>query len=142
MVKKIKVAFQGEMGAYSHIASLEIFPDSEVKSCSNFEETFQLAQEDSEIKIVIPIENSLAGRVADIHNLIPKYKLQIHAEHFQEVSHNLLGVKGSKLKDIKTVRTHSQAIGQCQKIISMIRVPEDMCTSGYLCMHFIFNPFV
>jgi len=118
VVKKIKVAFQGEMGAYSHIASLEIFPDSEVKSCSNFEETFQLAQEDSEIKIVIPIENSLAGRVADIHYLIPKYKLQIHAEHFQEVSHNLLGVKGSKLKDIKTVRTHSQAIGQCQKIIS------------------------
>ena len=68
-------------------------------------------------KIIIPIENSLAGRVADIHYLIPKYKLQIHAEHFQKVTHNLLGIKGSKIKDIKTVRSHSQAIGQCQKII-------------------------
>ena len=118
MSKKIKIAFQGELGAYSHLASLEIFPDSEVKSCSTFEETFKLAQEDTEYKIVIPIENSLAGRVADIHYLIPKYNLQIHAEHFQKVSHNLLGIKGSKLQDIKTIRTHSQAIGQCQKIIS------------------------
>ena len=118
MSKKIKVAFQGEKGAYSHLASLEIFPDAEIKICSTFEEAFQLAKQNSEFKIVIPIENSLAGRVADIHYLIPKYKLQIHSEHFQEVSHNLLGIKGSKLKDIKVVRTHSQAIGQCQKIIT------------------------
>ena len=118
MVKKIKVAFQGEKGAYSHLATLEIFPNAEAKPCSTFEETFQLAKENSEYRIVIPIENSLAGRVADIHYLIPKYKLQIHAEHFQKVSHNLLGIKGSKMKDIKTVRSHSQAIGQCQKIIS------------------------
>jgi len=60
----------------------------------------------------------LAGRVADIHYLIPKYKLQIHAEHFQKVTHNLLGIKGSKIKDIKTVRSHSQAIGQCSNMIS------------------------
>ena len=60
----------------------------------------------------------MAGRVADIHYLIPKYKLQIHSEHFQKVSHNLLGVKGAKIKDIKTVRSHSQAIDQCRKIIS------------------------
>ena len=66
---------------------------------------------------MIPIENSLAGRVADIHYLIPKYKLQIHAEHFQKVNHNLLGIKGSKMEDIKTVRSHAQAIGQCSKII-------------------------
>ena len=118
MSEKIKVAFQGEKGAYSHLATLEIFPNAEAKPCSTFEETFQLAKENSEYRIVIPIENSLAGRVADIHYLIPKYKLQIHAEHFQKVSHNLLGIKGSKMKDIKTVRSHSQAIGQCQKIIS------------------------
>ena len=115
---KFKVAFQGEKGAYSHLACLEIFPNANVIACSTFEEAFQLAKDNSEYKIVIPIENSLAGRVADIHYLIPKYKLQIHAEHFQKVTHNLLGIKGSKLKDIKTVRSHSQAIGQCSKMIS------------------------
>ena len=116
-MEKIKIGFQGEKGAYSHIAALEIFPNAEVKACPTFEEAFRLANENSEYKIVIPIENSLAGRVADIHYLIQKYKLQIHKEHFLEVSHNLLGIKGSKIKDIKTVRSHSQAIGQCQKII-------------------------
>ena len=117
MNNKLKVAFQGEKGAYSHLACLEVFPKAEVVACSTFEEAFQLAKDNSEYKILIPIENSLAGRVADIHYLIPKYKLQIHAEHFQKVSHNLLGVKGSKMKDIKTVRSHSQAIGQCSKMI-------------------------
>lgn len=117
MKEKIKVAFQGEKGAYSHLACQEIFPNVEAVACSTFEEAFQLAKDNSEYKIVIPIENSLAGRVADIHYLIPKYKLQIHAEHFQRVTHNLLGIKGSKIKDIKTVRSHSQAIGQCSKII-------------------------
>ena len=118
MKKKTKVAFQGEKGAYSHLACLEIFPDIEAVPCSTFEEAFQLVKDNSEYKIVIPIENTLAGRVADIHYLIPKYKLQIHAEHFQKVTHNLLGIKGSNIKDIKTVRSHSQAIGQCSKIIS------------------------
>ena len=117
MKEKIKVAFQGEKGAYSHLACLEVFPKVDAVACSTFEEAFQLAKDDSEYKIVIPIENSLAGRVADIHYLIPKYMLKIHAEHFQKVTHNLLGIKGSKIKDIKTVRSHSQAIGQCSKII-------------------------
>ena len=117
MKEKIKVAFQGEKGAYSHLACQEIFPNVDAAACSTFEEAFQLAKDNSEYKIVIPIENSLAGRVADIHYLIPKYKLQIHAEHFQRVTHYLLGIKGSKMKDIKTVRSHSQAIGQCRKII-------------------------
>jgi len=113
-----RIALQGEQGCFSHLASLEIFPNAEIKFCSTFEETFQLAKENPKYKIVIPIENSLAGRVADIHYLIPKYKLQVHAEHFHKVNHNLLGIKGSKIKDIETVRSHSQAIGQCQKIIS------------------------
>jgi len=117
VTEKIKVAFQGEMGAYSHLACLEVFPDIEAVGCSTFEEVFELAENDPKYKIVIPIENSLAGRVADIHYLIPRYKLQIHSEHFQKVNHNLLGVKDSKINDIKTVRSHSQAIGQCRKII-------------------------
>ena len=113
-----RIALQGEQGCFSHLASLEIFPNMEIKFCSTFEETFRLAKKNPKYKIVIPIENSLAGRVADIHYLIPKYKLQVHAEHFHKINHNLLGIKGSKIKDIETVRSHSQAIGQCQKIIS------------------------
>ena len=117
MQEKIKLAFQGEKGAYSHLACLEVFPNTEAKACSTFEEAFILARDNPNYKIIIPIENSLAGRVADIHYLIPKYKLQIHAEHFQKVSHNLLGIMDSKIDDIKTVRSHSQAIGQCNKMI-------------------------
>tara|TARA_B100000575_G_C23006076_1_gene579649 strand:- start:80 stop:922 length:843 start_codon:yes stop_codon:yes gene_type:complete len=116
-MKKNKIAFQGELGAYSHIAINELFQNTEIKTCTTFEETFKVAFENEDYKIVIPLENSLAGRVADIHYLLPKYKLQIHAEHFQRVEHNLLAKQNSELKDIKYVRSHAQAIGQCQKII-------------------------
>ena len=113
----MKLSFQGELGAFSHLAALELFPKSEIRTCQTFEECFKLAIDNSEYNIIIPIENSLAGRVADIHYLILKYKLQIYAEYFHRVKHNLLGLKNAKLKDIKTVRSHSQAIGQCQNII-------------------------
>ena len=117
-MKKIKIAIQGELGAYSHIAANNLFKDSEIKTCATFEETFKKAYEDESYKIIIPIENSLAGRVADIHYLLTKYKLQIYSEHFQNVEHNLLVKEGTELKDIKYVRSHVQAIDQCQKIIS------------------------
>ena len=116
-MKKTKIAFQGELGAYSHIAVQEVFKDCEIKTWATFEETFKVAHDHEDYKIIIPLENSLAGRVADIHYLLPKYKLQIHAEHFQKVEHNLLAKENAKLEDIKYVRSHSQAIGQCQKII-------------------------
>ena len=122
-MNKIKIAIQGELGAYSHIAANSLFKDAEIKTCASFEETFKQAYEDDNFKIIIPIENSLAGRVADIHYLLPKYKLQIHSEHFQKVSHNLLSIKGAKIEDIKTVRSHSQAIDQCKKIISKMPFP-------------------
>ena len=112
-----KIAFQGELGAYSHIACEKLFPGSKIQTCSTFEETFKTAYEDESVKIIIPIENSLAGRVADIHYLLPKYKLQIYAEHFQPVEHNLLIKDNAQLKDIKYIRSHGQAIDQCQKII-------------------------
>jgi len=118
MTSKKKVAFQGEKGAYSHLACLKIFPDADVKACSTFEEVFKLGKEDPNYNIVIPITNSSTGSVADMHYLIPKYKLQIHAEHFEKVSHNLLGIKGSKIEDIKIVRSHTQALSQCSKIIN------------------------
>ena len=114
---KIKLAFQGEKGAYSHIACEEIFKGAEVKNCRTFEETFKKAFDDESYKAIIPIENSLAGRVADIHYLLLKYKLQIYAEHYQKVEHCLLGKNEAEIKDIKYVRSHAQAIGQCQEII-------------------------
>ena len=115
---KIKLAFQGEKGAYSHIACEEIFNGAEVKNCKTFEETFKTVFDDENYKAIIPIENSLAGRVADIHYLLPKYKLQIYAEHYQKVEHCLLCKDEAELKDIKYVRSHAQAIGQCQEIIN------------------------
>ena len=118
-MSKVKIAIQGELGAYSHIACNELFQNAELKTCLTFEETFKTAFEDSSYKIIIPIENSLAGRVADIHYLLPKYKLQIHAEHFQKVEHNLICKKDAELKDIKFIRSHAQAIGQCQNIINI-----------------------
>ena len=113
-MKKEIIAFQGEKGAYSHLACEEIFPGAKIKTCSTFEETFKTAFEDENSKIIVPIENSLAGRVADIHYLLTKYKLQIYSEHFQKVEHNLLVKEGIELKDIKYVRSHAQAIDQCQ----------------------------
>ena len=116
-MNKIKAAIQGELGAYSHIAVEKLYKDAEIKTCSTFEETFKQAYNDSSYKIVIPIENSLAGRVADIHYLLPKYKLQIHGEYFLPVEHFLLGKPDAKIEDIKYVRSHAQAISQCQNII-------------------------
>ena len=116
-MSKIKIAIQGELGAYSHIATENLFKEAEIKTCTTFEETFKQAYKDQNYKIVIPIENSLAGRVADIHYLLPKYKLQIHGEHFQAVEHNLLCRQEANINDIKFVRSHAQAIGQCQNLI-------------------------
>jgi len=115
---KIKIGIQGELGAYSHIAAKNYKKEAEIKTCATFEETFKLAHGNSEYKIIIPIENSLAGRVADIHYLLPKYKLQIHGEYFLKVEHNLLCKQEASLKDIKFVRSHAQALGQCQNIIN------------------------
>ena len=117
-MKKIKIAFQGEKGAYSHIACEKNFKNAEIKTCKTFEETFKTAFEDESYNIIIPIENSLAGRVADIHYLLPKYKLQIYSEYFQQVEHCLISKKNVNLSDIKYVRSHAQAIGQCQEIIN------------------------
>ena len=115
---KVKIAIQGELGAYSHIAVENLFKDFEIKTCTTFEETFKQAYNDPSCKIVIPIENSLAGRVADIHYLLPKYKLQIHGEYFLNVEHNLLCKPEATLQDIKSVRSHAQAISQCQNMIN------------------------
>jgi prephenate dehydratase len=113
----MKIGIQGELGAYSHIAANNLYNNSEIKTCTTFEETFKEAHKDENCKIIIPIENSLAGRVADIHYLLPKYKLQIHGEYFLNVEHNLLCKPEANINDIRYVRSHAQALGQCQNII-------------------------
>ena len=114
----MKILYQGNEGAYSQLAALEIFPKSDTISCKTFEDCFKRCDEDNSLKSIIPIENSIAGRVADIQYLMNKYKLQIYAEHFHKVSHNLLVKPGTQMKNLKYVRSHSQAISQCQKIIN------------------------
>ena len=114
----MKILYQGNKGAYSQLAALEMFPESDTIPCKTFEDCFKKCDEDESLKSIIPIENSIAGRVADIQYLMNKYKLQIYAEHFHKVSHNLLVKPGTQMKNLKYVRSHSQAISQCQKIIN------------------------
>ena len=114
----MKIGIQGELGAYSHIAANNLYKNAEIKTCATFEETFKQAYKDENCKIIIPIENSLAGRVSDIHYLLTKYKLQIHGEYFLNVEHNLLCKPEATINDIKYVRSHAQAIGQCQNTIN------------------------
>ena len=114
----MKIVYQGSPGAYSHLAAKKIYPEYEFIPYNTFEDCFKHCNENEEHKTIIPVENSIAGRVADIQYLINKYKLQIYAEHFQEIKHNLMILKGNELKNVKSVRSHSQAISQCQKLIN------------------------
>jgi len=115
----MKIVYQGSPGAYSHLAAERIYPKSEFIPCNTFEDCFKKCFENEEYKTIIPVENSIAGRVADIQYLINKYKLQIYAEHFQEIKHNLMILNDNEMKNVKSVRSHSQAISQCQKLINL-----------------------
>ena len=111
------IAFQGEAGANSHIACREAFPDMVGLPCDTFEDVFAAVQEGRARLAMIAIENSLAGRVADVHHLIPGTGLYIVGEHFLPVRHQLLGLKGAKIEDVKSVHSHVHALGQCRRAI-------------------------
>ena len=111
------IAFQGDLGAYSHLACLQAMPDFEPLPCLNFQTAFAAVSQGQAALGMIPIENSLAGRVADIHHLMPYSGLFIIGEHFQPVHHNLLAIPGATLDDIKTVSSHPQGLAQCRVII-------------------------
>jgi len=111
------IAFQGEAGANSHIACREAFPDMADLPCDTFEDVFAAVQEGRARLAMIAIENSLAGRVADVHHLIPGTGLYIVGEHFLPVRHQLLGLKGTKIEDVKSVHSHVHALGQCRRAI-------------------------
>ena len=112
-----KIVFQGEMGAYSHIACVKKYPSMIPVPAATFEDAFTQVKNKKVDYAMIPIENSLAGRVADIHHLIPESGLFIVGEHFQRVNHQLLGLKTSKLEELKYVKSHAQGLAQCRKFI-------------------------
>ena len=111
-----KIYFQGTFGAYSHLAALEIEPNSEIVPCKTFDECFLRASLENDSRIVIPESNRITGNIG-IEYLIFKYRLNIYAEHFQKIEHNLLGQPGSSLSDIKDVFSHAQALSQCSNFI-------------------------
>jgi len=111
------IAFQGLPGAYSDLACRNAFPDMETLPCAAFEDVFAAVHDGKARLAMIPIENSVAGRVADIHHLLPGSGLHIIGEHFQRVNHQLLVLKGTKIEDLKTVHSHVHALSQCRKIM-------------------------
>ena len=111
-----KIYFQGTFGAYSHLAALEIAPNSEIIPCKTFDECFLKALSESQSRIVIPESNRITGNIG-IEYLIFKYRLNIYAEHFQKIEHNLLGQPGSNLGDISNVFSHAQGLSQCSEFI-------------------------
>ncbi|MBT07032.1 MAG: prephenate dehydratase [Rhodospirillaceae bacterium] len=113
-----KIAFQGLQGAYSDMACRGAYPDLEPFPCSTFEETFAAVEQGRAAFAMIPIENSIAGRVADIHRLLPGSKLHIIGEHFQPVNHHLLGCRGGSVRDLTEVHSHMHALAQCRSLIS------------------------
>ena len=111
-----KIYFQGTFGAYSHLAASSIFKDAEIIPCKTFDECFLKASKDDNSKIIIPESNRITGNIG-IEYLIFKYRLNIYSEYFQKIEHNLLGLPGTKISDIKDVYSHGQALSQCSKFI-------------------------
>ena len=111
-----KIYFQGTYGAYSHLAALSLDPKAEIIPCKTFDECFLKASKDSNSKMIIPESNRITGNIG-IEYLIFEYRLNIYAEYFQKIEHNLLGIPGTKMSDLKDVYSHGQALSQCSKFI-------------------------
>ena len=114
------IAYQGEPGAYSHMACEAFAPTLTPLACPTFEEAFAAVREGRAARAMLPVENSLAGRVADIHHLLPESGLHIVAEHFVAIHHQLLARKGAKLAAIATVKSHAMALGQARGFLAKI----------------------
>ena len=121
----MKILFQGSLGAYSHLAALETYPEAEIIPCKTFDECFSKASEDDKIRIIIPESNRITGNIG-VEYLIFKYRLNIYAEHFHSVQHHLLGLPGTKIKDIKNVYSHGQALSQSSKFIKKSNLIENV----------------
>ncbi len=117
-----RISFQGDWGAYSHLACREAAPDYAPLPAESFEEAFAACSEGRASRAMIPIENSVAGRVADIHHLLPNSDLFLIGEHFQRVHHHLLAVEAATLESIREVHSHIHALSQCRKLIRELGV--------------------
>ena len=117
-----KIAFQGAKGAYSDLACRTVFPTLETVPCDSFEDAFIAVSNGDADLAMIPIDNTIAGRVADVHHLMPDGDLFIIGEHFQPIRHALMGVKGAKIEDLKHVHSHVHAIPQCRKMINRLKL--------------------
>ena len=111
------IAFQGAPGAYSDLACRNAYPKMTTLPTRAFDDAFEAVRSGAAALAMIPIENSVAGRVADIHHLLPESELHIVAEHFQRVNHHLLGVSGAKIADLTRVHSHIHALNQCRGLI-------------------------
>lgn len=118
--QKSKIAFQGYAGAYSDLACRAVYPDWGTLPCASFEDAFTAVRENKAQLAMIPVDNTTAGRVADVHHLLPEGGLHIIGEHFQPINHALLGVKGSTAENLKHVHSHIHAIPQCRKVIKKL----------------------
>ena len=118
-----KIYFQGTFGAYSHLAALSIFKNAEIIPCKTFDECFSKASSDQNSKIIIPESNRITGNIG-IEYLIFNYRLNIYLEYFQKIEHNLLGIPGTNLLEIKEVYSHGQALSQCSKFIKSNKLIE------------------
>ena len=114
---RLRVSYQGEPGANSHLACREAFPDLEAAACATFEDALAAVKSGDARYAMIPIENSVAGRVADIHHLLPGAELHIVGEHFLRVRHQLLAVPGASLSTVTKALSHTQALGQCRNTL-------------------------
>jgi len=112
-----RIAYQGEPGANSHLVCMQHYPEWEALACASFEDVFAAVENGDADLAMIPIDNSIAGRVADIHHFLPTSGLHIIAEHFLRIQFTLMGVPGSSLETIRTVHSHVHALGQCRKVI-------------------------
>ncbi len=111
------IVFQGEPGANSHLACHHAFPQLKPEPCATFEDTLAAVRQGEARYAMIPIENSVAGRVADVHHLLPDSGLFIVGEHFERINHQLLVLPGTKLEELKTIHSHTHALGQCRRVI-------------------------
>lgn len=117
-----QIAFQGELGAYGHLACRRAWPDLAPLPCASFEDAFAAVTTGQARYAMIPIENTLAGRVPDIHHLLPDSGLFIVGEHFLRVRHQLLGLPGARLEEIGFAHSHPMAIGQCRDFLRQRRI--------------------
>jgi prephenate dehydratase len=122
MTERTRIAYQGEPGANSHIACREVYPDGEPVPCATFEDCFAALEQGAVDLAMIPIENSVAGRVADIHHLLPEAGVHIIGEHFLPIRHQLMAVRGATLAGLKSVQSHVQALGQCRLTIRRLGI--------------------